>query len=345
VIIAVRWKRVARITLAAVLLASLAQAGSTTLAVRHCIAIGGEGGWDLLAVDGASHRVFVSHSTQVEVVDTRSDSVVGRIYGTPGVHGVALAPDLGRGFTSNGRDSSVTVFDLATLAVVQRIQLTSRNPDVMLYDAPSARVFTFNGGSDNATVIDARTLQVTNTIALGGRPEFAVLDAGRFYVNLEDSSAVAAFDTHTLQPIARWPLAPGENPTGLAIDCKHHRLFSACSNQKLIVLDASSGRHVAELPIGAGVDGAAFDPRRGLVFTSNGEGTLTVIRERSADRFEVCQTLTTERGARTLALDEKTGTLYLPTADFGPPPPPTTEHPHPRGSILPGTFRLLVVGP
>jgi YVTN family beta-propeller protein len=320
-------------------------AGGSGLAVRRRIHVGGEGGWDLLAFEPASRRLFLSHAGAVEVVDTRADSAVGRIADTPGVHGIAFAPERGRGYTSNGRDSSVTVFDLATLAPIARIKLDQRNPDVIVYDAVSGRVFTFNGGSSSATAIDAGTNAVIGNVALGGKPEFAALDgAGTMFVNLEDSSAVVRIDTRTLKPLARWPLAPGEEPTGLAIDREHHRLFASCSNQKLIVLDSETGRVVADLPIGRGVDGDAFDAKRSLVFTSNGEGTISVIRQLDANHYEVADTVATERGARTLALDETSGTIYLPTADFGPTPQPTAERPNPRPTILPGTFRVLVVG-
>jgi YVTN family beta-propeller protein len=314
--------------------------------IQRRIAIGGQGGWDLLAVDAPRHRLYLSHGTRVEVVDLDSNRVVDSLTNTPGVHGVAIVPELGCGFTSNGRDSSVTVFSLDSLTVRARISIPARNPDVILYDSFSGRVFTMNGGSASTTAIDAKTLAVVATVPLGGRPEFAVVDgAGRMYVNLEDSSAVVELDTRSLAPLARWPLAPGEEPTGLALDRAHHRLFSACANQKLIVLDATNGRHVTELPIGKGVDGAAFDQRRALIFTSNGaDSSLSVFHEESPDRIVALETATTERGARTLALDEASGLLYLPTADFGPPPPPTPERPNPRPSIIPETFRVLVVG-
>jgi YVTN family beta-propeller protein len=255
---------------------------------------------------------------------------------------VALAPDLNHGFTSNGRDSSVTMFDLKTLAVLGRIKLGARNPDAIEYDPASKRVFVFNGGSDNASVIDAGAGTVVGSVPLGGRPEFAAADGkGAMYVNLEDSSAVVAFDTHTLQVLHRWPLAPGEEPSGLAMDRKHRRLFSGCSNKKLIVLDADNGRVVQELPIGERVDGVAFDAGRGLVFSSNGDGTLTVIHEDGPDAYTVIENAATQAGGRTLALDPTTGTVYIPTAEFGPPPAPTVERPHPRGAVLPGTFVVL----
>ncbi|MGH7741135.1 MAG: YncE family protein [Candidatus Eiseniibacteriota bacterium] len=333
-------------TIAAALLIVAATAHAGALQVQRRISIGGEGGWDCVTFDAARHRLFVTHGTLVEVVDLDSNRVVGQIPGTPGVHGVALAPEFNCGFTSNGRDSSVTVFDLGSLAVLARIPIPARNPDAIVYDAFSKRVFTFNGGSDNATAIDAQSRTVVGSVALGGKPEFPVVDgAGKLYVNLEDSSAVVEFDTRTLAPLARMSLAPGEEPSGLAFDRAHHRLFSACSNQKLIVLDSETGKFIAEVPIGKGPDGAEFDDSRALVLVPNGaDSSLSVIREKTPDDFEIVETVATERGARTLALDRKSGRVYLPTADFGPPPAPTADRPHPRASIVPGTFRVLVVG-
>jgi WD40 repeat protein len=327
------------------LVASGVRAESSQFKLLRQIPIGGEGGWDYLTLDAAGHRLFVSHATRVVVLDTKSDSIVGEIPDTPGIHGVALAYDLGRGFTSNGRDSSVSMFDLKTLKPTARITLQARNPDAICYDPFSHRVFTFNGGSANATAIDASTGKVIDYVALGGKPEFAVVDLkGHLWVNLEDSSAVVELDTRSLKVLAHWPLSPGEEPTGLAIDRDSRRLFSSCSNQKLLVLDADKGKVVAVLPIGNGVDAAAFDPGRKLVYTSNGEGTLTVIHEDGPDRYSQVATVQTQRGARTMALDEGSGTIYTATSDFGPPPEPTAERPHPRPSLVPGTFRVLVVG-
>ncbi len=333
--------------LATLLLAAVpALAAEPHGAVLKRIPIGGDGGWDYLFMDDAAHRLYVSHGTRVVVLDTRTDSLVGEVAPAPGVHGVAVAPELGRGFTSNGRDSSVTVFDTRTLAVTGRIAIPARNPDAIVYDPATKRVFTFNGGSGNAAVIDAVADTVVTTVALGGRPEFAAVDgAGRLWANLEDSSAVVLLDTHTLKLLARWPLAPGEGPSGLALDRAHRRLFSVCGNRTMVVLDAANGRVVATLPIGAGVDAVAYDATRGLVLASNGEGTLTVVRQDGPDRYAVLETVPTERGARTLALDGDSGRVYLSSAEFGPPPAPTPDRPHPRPSIVPGTFRLLVVQP
>jgi DNA-binding beta-propeller fold protein YncE len=309
------------------------------------IPIGGEGGWDYLTADRDRHRLFVTHGTEVDVVDLARDSVTGRIPDTPGVHGVALAPETGHGFVSQGRDSTVTMFDLASLAVLKRTPVPARNPDAIVSDPASGRVFAFGGGTHNAVVLDARTDSVVGAVPLGGKPEFAVVDgAGRLFVNLEDSSAVVALDTRTLQILARWPLAPGTEPSGLAIDRAHHRLFAGCGNQKLVVMDTGNGHVVANAPIGEGVDAVVFDDARQFVAASCGDGTLHVLHEDSPDSYRALAPVVTERGARTCALDPATGIVYTATADFGPPPAPTADRPHPRPSILPGTFRLLAVG-
>jgi len=330
--------------LALLVLSSAAPAAEKPFTIQARIAVGGEGGWDCLTADPASHRLFLSHGARVVVVDTKTDSVVGEIAPTSGVHDIALAPRLGRGWTSNGRDSSVTVFDYTTLKPLAVIKLQARNPDVIIYDAASGRVFAFNGGSANATVIDAKTDEIVGSVPLDGHPEFAVTDGlGHLWVNSEDSSTVSLLDTKKLEVIAKWTLGEGEGPTGLALDRAHHRLFSACGNQKLVVLDSDTGRIVATVPTGKGVDGCEFDAARGLVFTPNGEGTLTVIHQDGPDQYRVVETAVTERGARTMTLDESTGKLYLPTADYGTPPEPTADRPHPRAPIVPGSFRVLVV--
>jgi DNA-binding beta-propeller fold protein YncE len=312
--------------------------------VARRVTIGGEGGWDYLVVDTVAHRLYLSRGSHVQVLDTDRDSIVGDIPNTPGVHGVAIARDLGRGFTSNGRDSTVTVFDLKTLAPLSTVKVTGRNPDAILYEPATRRVFTFNGGSADATALDAATGTVVGTIPLGGKPEFAVAQGdGRVFVNIEDRSEIVAFDARTLAVQARWPLAPCEEPTGLAIDRAHGRIFAGCSNERMAVVDTKSGRVVATPPIGAGVDGTAFDPATQLAFASNGEGTLTVVHEDAPDRYTVVGTVPTQRGARTLALDERTHRVYTVTAQFGPPPAATPDRPHPRPAPVPGTFTVLEV--
>jgi YVTN family beta-propeller protein len=308
------------------------------------VKLGGEGGWDYLTIDAKARRLYISRSTHVMVVDADSGAVVGDIPSTPGVHGIAIDSDLNKGFTSNGRDSTVTVFDLKTLKAIKQIPV-GKNPDAIIYDPASKRVFSFNGASSDTTAIDPQTETVMGTIALEGRPEFAVSDGeGHVFVNLEDKSQIVELDARKLTVLNRWSLAPGEEPSGLAFDRKHRRLFSVCSNKLMIVVNADNGKVVTTLPIGSGVDAAGFDSETDLAFSSNGEGTLTIVHEDSPEKFSVVESVTTQRGARTMTLDPKTHRVFLVTAEFGPPPAPTPERPHPRPSIVPGTFTLLIVG-
>lgn len=311
------------------------------------ITLGGSGGWDYLALDSQARRLYISHGTHVIVLNPDTYQQIGEIPNTPGVHGVALAPDLGRGFVSDGRANAVTIFNLKTLKVLGKVKTTGENPDCIVYDPASRRVFTFNGRSSNSTVIDAATGKVIGTIDLGGRPEFAVADGrGMIYNNLEDKSEELAIDTHTLAIKSRWPLAPCQHPSGLAIDTEHRRLFAGCHNEMMAVMDADTGKVLATPPIGPGVDANRYDPGTGLAFSSNGgNGTLTVVREVSPSQFTVIQNAATERGARTMALDLKTHRIFLVTAQFGPRPAPTAAHPHPRPNIVPGSFTLLVLAP
>lgn len=308
------------------------------------IQIGGEGGWDYLFADGKARRLYISHATKVVVVDTETGATVGEISNTNGVHGIAVADRLGKGFTSNGRDNSVTIFDLKTLKKIGDVK-TGKNPDAIIYDDATNRVFAFNGGSSDATVIDAESGKAAGTIALGGKPEFATADGeGTIYVNIEDKSEVAQIDAKKLEVKARWSVAPGEEPSGMAIDRKTRRLFVVCGNKKMIVLNADNGKVIADLPIGDGTDAAAFDPKTKLAFSSNGEGTLTVAREDSADKFSVVENIATQRGARTMTLDTETDKIYLATAEFGATPAPTAERPRPRPAIVPNSFVILVFG-
>lgn len=313
------------------------------------IPVGGDGGWDYLTVDGSARRLYISRGTKVMVFDMVSEKLSGEIPNTTGVHGIALASDLGRGFTSNGRDNSVTVFDLKTLAVLSTVKISGRNPDAIIYDPASRRVFTFNGASKDVTAIDAKTGNIVGTITLSGRPEFACSDEkGMVFANLEDKNEVVAIDSNKLAVKAEWPLGAGQSPTGLAIDRKHHRLFAGCAgNQKMIVLDSENGHLVADLPIGRGVDATAFDSDRSLAFASAGDGTLAVIHEDSPDKFEVFESVATQRFARTMALDPKTHNVYLVTAEYGPPAAPAAgqqQRPGARGDMVPGSFAILVVG-
>ncbi len=325
-------------------LANSAQADSGIQVIERW-KIGGGAGWDYLTVDCA-HRLFLSHGTQVDVVDTRSGRAVGSIPNTQGVHGIALAADLHRGFTSNGRSDSVTVFDLDTLRAIQEAKVPGHNPDAILYEPLRRQVFTFNGRSKDVTVLDAATLAVVAIIPVPDKPEFAQDDhAGHLYVNIEsDPGQMVVIDTHKLTIQSIWPLPDCDSPSGLAIDRTHHRLFSVCDGNIMTVTNSDTGAQVAQVPIGKGPDGAAYDEKRGIVFSSNGEGTLSVIKQESADHYNVLDTVKTQTGARTMALDPANGRVYLATAQFGPPPAATPEQPHPRPAALPDSFTVLVAG-
>jgi len=305
------------------------------------IALGGDGGWDYLSFDAQRHHLFVSRGDRVLVLDAIHAKQIGIIADTQGVHGIALAQDLKRGFTSDGKAAAVTVFDLDSLKTIGVIHGTGTNPDAIVYDSASHHVLTFNGKSSNASVIDPAKNAVIATIALPGKPEFAVSDgAGHVYANIEDKSELVQIDTANNTVLNTWPLAPCESPSGLAIDRKHHRLFSVCDNQKMAVLDAANGRLVTTLPIGNGPDAVVFDDATQMVYSSNGEsGNLTVIHEDDPDHFTVKDTITTQVSARTLALDPSTHRLYLSAAKFG-----ETKQANGRPSIVPGSFTLLVVG-
>ena len=308
------------------------------------IEVGGEGGWDALIADPDAHRLYVSHATKVVVIDTTTDKVIGEIANTNGIHGIAFSEKLGKGWTSNGRDNTVTVFDLKTLKVLNTLK-TDKNPDIIIFDPATSRVFCFNGGSNNATVIDAVGDKVDGAVAVGGKPEFAVSNGkGTVYVNVEDKSEVVAIDAKKMTATSHWPIAPGEEPTGLAIDNKTHRLFIVCANKKMIVMDAETGKVITNLPTGDGTDGADFDPRTKYAFSSNGEGTLTVVHEDGKDKFTVAENVKTQPRARTMAVDTKTHKVYLPTAQFGPAPLATAEQPRPRAPMLPNSFVILVYG-
>jgi YVTN family beta-propeller protein len=305
--------------------------------------LGGEGGWDYLTVDSKARRVYLSRGTHVMVVDADSGAVLGDIPNTNGVHGIAIVSDMNKGFTSNGRDGTVTVFDLKTLKELNRVTV-GKNPDAIIYDPASKRVFTFNGASKDTTAIDAKTDTVAGTIPLGGKPEFAAADEkGHVFVNIEDKNEIIQFDSNKLAVENHWPIAPGEEASGLAMDRKHRRLFAVCSNKLMVVMNADTGMVVTTLPIGAGPDAAGFDPETGYAFSSNGEGTLTVVHEDSPDKFSVVENVPTQARARTMALDARTHQVFLVTAEFGPAPAPTAQTPRPRPPMLPGTFTLLTL--
>ncbi|MFN8581800.1 MAG: hypothetical protein U0163_12590 [Gemmatimonadaceae bacterium] len=327
------------------MLAIGASLSAQTFHVAKRVSLPGDEGWDYLTADAAAHRLYVTHASRVLVVDTQSDSLVGEIPKTPGVHGVALAPDLNRGFVSNGRDTSVTVFELGSLATVATVKVTGRNPDAIAYDAATKRVFTFNGGGANATAIDATTNQVVGTIPLGGKPEFPQTDGmGKLFVNIEDTGEIAVVDTKAMSVVSRWKLTGCEEPTGLQLDRARHRLFSVCGGSKvMVVLNSETGAIVATLPIGAGCDGVAYDAERQLAVSSNGEGTMTVVHHDGSDHYSVVQTVTTQRSARTITIDPSTHRFYTVAAQYGTAPAATADNPRPRPPMVPGSFTLLIV--
>lgn len=314
--------------------------------VLRGIPLEGETGWDYLVASGETRRLFVTRGTHVSVLNADTGEVVGKIADLPGVHGVALAPALGRGFTSNGRDDSMTIFDLKTLATIGKLK-TGANPDAIIYEPVTRRVFVFNGRSKDATVTDAERDTVLGTFPVGGKPEFAAVDgAGMVYVNVEDTNEVLAIDAKSMTIKSRWPLAPGTDPTGLAIDPKSRRLFVGCGNKKLVVLNADNGKVLTTLDIGAGVDAVEFDQMAGGIFTSNGaDGTLTVVQMESPEKFRVVDTVPTQKGGRTMAFDVWTRHIFIMTAKYGPPPAPTKEQPNPRAAILAGSVNLLELAP
>jgi hypothetical protein len=325
------------VALMAVAAAVSLSAASTGFHVLGEIKIGGEGGWDYLTVDSAARRLYVSHNTHVAVIDIDAQKVVGDIPDTSGVHGIAIAPDLNRGFTSNGRANNVTIFDLKTLKAISQVP-TGMNPDSIRFESTSNRVFAFNGTSKNTTAIDAKAGTVAGTIALGGKPEFSVADGkGKVYVNIEDTAEIVEIDAAKLSVTKRYSLAPCQDPSGLAIDVKNRRLFSVCGNRVMAISDPDAGKVVATPAIGAGSDGVAFDAGTGFAYSSNGDGTLTVVQQ-TGGKYEVVENVATEMGARTIAVDEKTHKLFLPTAKRAP------AQGAGRATYLPDSFKVLVIG-
>lgn len=306
------------------------------------IPVGTDGGWDYLSVDSASRRLYVAHGTRVVVIDTEKNAVVGEIGPTPGVHGLAVAPDLGKGFASNGRENKAAVVDLKTLQITSSVE-TGGNPDAILYDPGHKEIYTFNGTGKSATVIDAATGTVKATIPLAGKPEFAALDvkAGRIYDNIADANAVVAIDTAKHEVVATWPTAPGEDGSGLAIDVANHRLFIGCANRLMVMMDSVTGKVLGSVPIGPGVDATAFDPGTGFAFASSSDGTLTVARVDPAGRLAVVQKLATPPRTRTMTLDPATHRLYAASAEFKPGPAAADGKPG-RPVIVPGSFKVLV---
>jgi YVTN family beta-propeller protein len=321
--------------------AGAAPAGTASYRVADKFPIGGDGKWDYLSVDSATQRLYLSRGSHVIIVDAQTGHIAGDIADTQGVHGIALAPALGRGYISAGKSDQVKIFDLKTLAVIATVEAGAK-PDAILYEPMTRQVFVFNGHSSNASVIDAVSDKVIATIALQGAPEAARADgAGKVYVNLENTNELVSLDAQRQKVAGRWPLPGCDGPTGLALDSVHRRSFSVCANKKMSILDLDTGRSIATLPIGAGVDGAEFDAGTGNAFSANGEGTLTVVHEEGPEHFTVAQTLATARGARTITLDATRHRLYLPTARFE----ETASAPadEPKGPIVPGSFFVLVV--
>ncbi len=314
--------------------------------IGNKIKVEGDGGWDYLTADEAGDQLFISHGTVVQVLNTKNNTLNGTIPDTKGVHGIALASDLNKGFISNGKDTSVIIFDLKTLKTLTKLKVTGINPDAILYDGFSKKVFVYNGRSKNATVIDAVTDLVVATIPLEGKPEFSVTDlAGKVYVNIEDKNAVTVINAKTLKVDANWSITGGEEPTGLALDNKTHRLFTVCGNKVMVVMDAANGKVITTLPIGDGCDGVAFDTELKRAYSSNGEGNVTVVQEENENTFKVLETISTQKGARTICVNSKTHHIYLPAAEYEDMPQPTKENPRSRPKVKAGSFVILDIEP
>lgn len=319
-------------------------ATSQNYKVSKKIAVAGDDGWDYLAVDDVNQHLFVSHGNVVNVIDIKSQETLATIPDTKGVHGIAIANDLNKAFITDGKENAVTIVDLKTFELIEKVIIEGQKPDAVLYDKFSQKVFTFNAKSKDATVLDAISNKIVKTIPFGGKPEFSVTNTkGLIYVNIEDKNEIKTIDAKTLEVIATWSISPGDEPSGLAIDLETNRLFSVCGNNLMVVVDASNGKIIKTLPIGDGCDGVAFDADKKLAFSSNGIGTITVVKENSESDFSVLQTVTTQKGARTITLNKSTHQLYLSTAEYGAKPEPTSENPKPRPGLIPNSFKILVV--
>ena len=332
------------LALAVIALAHAASAQSKFHLIKKTV-VGGEGGWDYLSVDAKNNILYVSHSTQVEVLNLKTHEKIGTIPNLQGVHGVIAVPSTGRGVTTNGRSNTVTIFDLKTLKPIMELP-TGKNPDALLYDSFSKRVFVFNHSDVTTTAIDIENGKVVGTIDLGGTAleAGATDEAGTIFINLEDASEIVSFDAKTLAVKNRWKLSPCEEPTGLALDKRNGRLFSVCHSGVMMIVNSKTGEIIKQLPIGSRVDGVVFDPKLKMAFSSNGEGTITVVKETSPNDFQVVETIKTEPGARTIALDPKSHHLFVSTARFGEAPAATAENPNPRPKVLPNTFMVLEYG-
>ncbi len=321
-----------------------AEGASSGYHILNTVKLGGDGGWDYISIDPANRHIFISHATHVIVADADTGKQIADIPDTPGVHGLAVVPEANRGYVSDGTANKADIVDLKTFAKIGSVDVGMR-PDGITYDPASKRIFTYNSGSQDTTAIDAATGKVVGTLALGGKPEFSTYDGkGTGYVNIEDKSEIVAFDTRTLTEKGRWSLAPCEEPSGMALDAAHNRLFSVCGNALMAVLDTSSGKVVTTLPIGDGADAARFDPATGYAFASSGDGKLTVVHEDSPDKFTVVDTVETASGARTMEIDPKTHNVYTVTAEREPAPAPTPDQPRPRARLVPDSFKLIILG-
>jgi DNA-binding beta-propeller fold protein YncE len=318
---------------------------TSTYKIENRISLEGTGGWDYLAVDDATDRLYVSHGTSVNVVDVKGGKSIATISELKGVHGIAITAEFNKGFITCGKDSSVVIFDLTSFSKLGSIKVTGANPDAILYDSFSKKLFVYNGKTSNATVIDPKTNKIVETIALSGKPEFSVSNGkGKVYVNIEDKNEVCVINASTFKVEHYWSVNPGEEPTGLAIDNTTHRLF-AVTDKLMIILDAENGKIITTLPIGENVDGCAFDPELKRAYSSNGDGTMTVVQEENANSFKVVETVKTQEGARTICVSTKTHHAYLPTAEYGETPAATKENPHPRPTVKPNTFVVLKINP
>ena len=325
-------------------IAANSYAGDSGYHIIKKLKVGGDGGWDYLTIDDAARRLYISRSTHVMIIDLGTDKVVGDIPNTPGVHGIAVAPEFNRGFTSNGKADTATIFDLKTLKVLGEVK-TGRNPDAILYDPASQKVFTFNGRSKDATVIDAVSGKVVKTIALGGKPEYSATDGkGKIYVNIEETNEVVEIDSIKTRVSRRFSLLPCDEPTGMGLDAEHHRVYSGCHNKTMTILDTTAHRVIARMPIGEKVDGNGFDAGTGLAFSANGDGTLTIVHEASPGKFEVVDNVSTQRGSRTMVIDPKTHNIYLPAAQFNEPNEAVQAGTKQRPVMVKDSFEILVVG-
>ena len=309
------------------------------------IPVAGDDGWDHPTVDSAARRLYVTHGTHVVVIDVDSGKLLGKIDNTPGAHFTVIDSELDRGFISNGGAARLTIFNTKTLATSGEVKSTGENPGPTVFDPASKRVFTFNLNTHNATVIDSKEGKVVGGFDLGGRPELVGTDAkGNVFANLVQKNVVLQVNSWKMTAGQTWPVAPGVGPRTMAVDQKNGRLFIGCANRLLVILDSNSGRLISSVPIGPGPDDSAYDPETRLIYTSNGDGTVSVIQQESPDRYSVLETVKTAPGARNMTLDLKTKKIFLPLFDRGSPPAPTAETPNPRGNVIPGTFRVLVFG-